>query len=127
MEDFSDPKVAQSRYTVNLVRDSNFYTCKMAPDEFKSNQIACYTPALVDGTYSIIISIDNQPLEENAYQYKPHPQLAVKSLNTPEITNIESAYGLPQRLIKFTGDFKTSCYVIDHASCQMETSPFISR
>ncbi|CAM4982186.1 unnamed protein product [Rotaria socialis] len=47
--------------------------------------------------------------------------------NTPYITKIIPASGLPQRLVTLYGDFKSRCYLREFEGCSEKNSPVISR
>jgi hypothetical protein len=89
-------------------------------EKVTETQLACYTPPMPAGQYAVRVRV-------NGNLISPSLIFIAYATNTPQITQISPAAGLPGRLVSLSGDFKSKCYLRETEDCSGENIPLISR
>jgi hypothetical protein len=124
---FSMVPSTETSNTVQLVRGNDVYDCTMQIETGTDTQLTCYTPAMPAGEYQVRVYVEGDMVPLTQYSSPNSTTFIASPSNTPEITDISPASGLPERLVSLNGDFKTGCYLRDSDDCSDEDVPVISR
>jgi hypothetical protein len=124
---FSMVLSTETSNAVQLVRGNDVYGCTMQIETSTDTQLTCYTPPMPAGEYQVQVYVEGDLVPLSQYSSPNLTTFIATSSNTPQITNISPASGLPQRLVSLNGDFKTQCYLRDTEGCSDADVSVISR
>jgi hypothetical protein len=124
---FSMVPSTETSNAVQLVRGNDVYGCTMQIETSTDTQLTCYTPSMPAGEYQVQVYVEGNLVPLSQYSSPNLTTFIATSSNTPQITNISPASGLPQRLVSLNGDFKTQCYLRDTEGCSDADVSVISR
>ena len=124
---FSMLPSTETSNTVKLVRGNSTYDCAMHIEEGTDTQLSCYTPPMPPGEYQVRVYVEGNLIPLSQYSSPSLATFIASPSNTPQITSISPASGVPQRLVSLGGDFKTGCYLRDVIDCWEESVSVISR
>ena len=127
--DFDTTPSTTTSNRVQLYRPdaAEIYDCAMEPEEIGTTQLGCYTPSMPDGFYRLRIFVNGRRLSDDEFQSLSSTGFQSSSERTPVIDGISPSIGFPRRLVRLTGNFKTSCYAPDATVCSSAQTSFISR
>lgn len=124
---FSTQPSKNTSNRIKLLSQNRADDCQMLTEEVTDSQLACYTPALPEGSYQVKVFVNDNEIQLSQYPNSRLPYFISTRNNTPLITTITPMSGLPRRIVSINGDFKTYCYLPDVDRCSENDSPIISR
>ncbi|CAM4838515.1 unnamed protein product [Rotaria magnacalcarata] len=124
---FSEVPSKNTSNSVKLTKGDNTYDCQMHIEKVTDTQLTCYTPALPPGQYIVRVYVEGNLIDLSQHTYPNSATFRSTQSNAPRITQILPQAGLPQRLIRLYGYFKSKCYLREFDGCSGSDVPVISR